>query len=120
MLNKVKSSKLEQIKETAKLKEADQHIVDAFLIVLGYKTKEDRKQALKDFRASKIDLLKQAKFVKFEDITFDDCKQIQILLVDLLYQNKKKNKIKINNVADPYKDMAKWVTNLVEMKIASC
>ena len=28
--------------------------------------------------------------------------------------------ILIKNVADPYKDMAKWVTNLVEMKIASC
>ena len=113
MLNKVKSSKLEQIKGTAKLKEADQHIVDAFLIVLGYKTKEDRKQALKDFRTSKIDLLKQTKFVKFEDITFDDCKQIQRLLVDFINNN-------IKNVADPYKDMAKWVTNLVEMKIASC
>ena len=113
MLNKVKSSKLEQIKGTAKLKEADQHIVDAFLIVLGYKTKEDRKQALKDFRTSKIDLLKQTKFVKFEDITFDDWKQIQRLLVDFINNN-------IKNVADPYKDMAKWVTNLVEMKIASC
>ena len=112
MLNKVKSSKLEQIKGTAKLKEADQHIVDAFLIVLGHKTKEDRKQALKDFRASKIDLLKQTKFVKFEDFTFEDCKQIQNLLADFINN-------KTESIADLYKDLAKWVVNLVYIKIAT-
>ena len=112
VLSRIISSKLEQISKTAKLKETEQNIVDAFLVVLGHRTKKDQKQILKDFRANKIDLLKQIKLVKYEEITLDDCKQIQSLLADIISG-------KTEDISTPFKDMAKWVFNLVEMKIAS-
>ena len=112
LLGRIKSSKLEQISKTSKHKGADQHIIDAFLVVLGHKTKEERKQVLKDFRAGKVDLLKQTKLVKYEEIMLDDCKQIQSLLADAISGT-------TEEMSTSFKDMAKWVSNLVEMKIAS-
>ena len=112
VLSRIISSKLEQISKSDKLKETEQNIVDAFLVVLGHRTKKDQKQVLKDFRANKIDLLKQVKLVKYEEITLDDCKQIQSLLLDVISG-------KTEDISTPFKDMAKWVSNLVEMKIAS-
>ena len=112
VLNRIKSAKLEQIRKADKLKETDQHIVDAFLVVLGHRTKEERKQVLKDFRAGKVDLLKQIILVKYEKMTLDDCKQIQSLLADVISS-------KAEDISTSFKEMAKWISNLVEMKIAS-
>ena len=112
VLTRILSTKLEQISKTDKLKETEQNIADAFLVILSYRTKKDQKQVLKDFRTNKIDLLKQIKLVKYEEITLDDWKQIQSLLVNVISG-------KTDDISTPFKDMTKWVSNLVEMKIAS-
>ena len=72
ILDRIKSSELEQIVKSLKPEGADQKIVDAFLVVLGHRTKEERNQVLEDFNASKVDLLKQTKLVKYQEITLDD------------------------------------------------
>ena len=45
-------------------------------------------------------------------MTLDDCKQIQSLLADFISS-------KAEDISTSFKDMAKWISNLVEMKIAS-
>ena len=72
LLDRIKSSEFEQIVKSFKPERGDLHIVDAFLVVLGHRTKEERNQVLKDFNENKVDLLKQTELVKYQEITFDD------------------------------------------------
>ena len=72
VFDRIKSSELEQIIKSLKPEEADQHIVDAFLVLLGHRTKEERNQVLENFSESNVDLLKQAELVKYQEITLDD------------------------------------------------
>ena len=111
ILNKIKSSKVAEIKAMVKISDINSKVLEAFMIVLGYKTKVTRKQAMKDYKDSKIDFLKQAKTAKPSDIAFEDCKEIQNLLNDI-------NQDKVDNMEDPFKDFLKWTNNMIEMRIA--
>ena len=57
-----------------------QNVLDVYLIEWGYKTTKARKQAMKDFKERKLDLLKAAKSIISADITFDDCRKIHELI----------------------------------------
>ena len=111
ILNRIKSSKVAEIKAMVKISDINSKVLEAFMIVLGYKTKITRKQAMKDYKDSKIDFLKQAKTAKPPELTFEDCKEIQNLLNDI-------NQDKVENIEDPFKDFLKWTNNMIEMRIA--
>ena len=110
-LTKIKSSLVDEIKALVKIPELMQKTVDAYLIVLGYRTEKERKQAMKDFKERKLDLLKAAKTIKPTDLTFNDWSKIQKLVAGL-------DDDKVGKVSNVCKDFLRWTTNMVQLRIA--
>lgn len=111
ILNKVKSSLVDDMMPLVKIPEPMQKTLDAYLTVLGFRTVKARNQAMKEFKNRILDLLKAAKTKKPSDLTYEDCYQIQELLsgVDV-------GKAEKINLA--LKDFFKWTTNMVQLRIA--
>ena len=111
ILTKIKAALVDEIKAMVKIPELMQKTIDTYLIVLGYRTEKERKQAMKDFKERKLDLLKAAKTVKPTDLTFNDCSKIQKLAAGF-------DDDKVGKVNTVCKDFLRWTTNMVQLRIA--
>ena len=110
-LAKAKANLIEEIKAMVKIPESMQNVLDAYLTALGYRTTKERKQAMKDFKERKLDLLKAAKTIKPADLTYDDCSKIQELIAGV-------DEDKVSKINLVWKDLLKWTSNMVQLRIA--
>ena len=110
-LAKVKTTLIDEIKAMVKIPDLMQNVIDAYLIVLGYRTSKARKQAMKDFKDRKLDLLKAAKIIKPSDLTFNDWNKIQTLLEWIEIE-------KVSKIKSVCKDLIKWTLSMVQLRIA--
>lgn len=111
ILNKIKATLVDEIKAMVKIPESIQKVLDAYLIVLGFRTTKARKQAMKEFKERTLDLLKAAKTVKPSSLTFSDCKMILDLTAEL-------DSIKISKINLVCEEFLKWIINIVQLRIA--
>lgn len=73
IITKLKASDLDEIKNMKQLPEPAQKTVNATLHILGYKTPKEKKEAWKEYKSRKLDIVKEARTKKPAALSFEDC-----------------------------------------------
>lgn len=109
---KIKDSEIDEIKALVKLPPLVKSTIDVFLHVLGNKTVKQQKEAWKQVKNHKLDLLKSAKASKLSDLDFADCQKIQTALAEI-------DADKLSASSAALASIHSWVDNSVQLRIAA-